>query len=316
MTATNETIQEQAIAWVIRLRSGGAEDWESFTLWLEADPANAAAYEEAALVDAEFEALPAARPRPVLPMAPAVERRWLTRRTAFAGGIAAALVGAIAFTTLPGADSTYQVATRAGERRTFELADGSRIDVNGGSRITLDRDNPRFARVDQGEALFRVVHDESRPFNVETGDATLYDLGTVFNVERSGDGTIEVQVAEGAVRYSDGADQVDLRPGSTLRKVPGRPAALGSRSAEAITGWREGRLSYSNATVAEVAEDLARNMGVPVSADPSVAQRRFSGVIVLDRDPQRVLQRVSALLEVHASQQGEGWQLSGGREAD
>lgn len=315
MTAMNETIEEQAIAWVIRLRGAAAEDWESFTAWLEADPTHAAAYEEAALADAEIEALPAARPRPILPATPAPERRWLTRRTALAGGLAAALVGAIAFTSLPVGDSTYEIATRAGERRTLELADGSRIDVNGDSRILLDRENPRFARVEQGEALFRVVHDEARPFNVETGEAMLYDLGTVFNVERSRDGTIEVQVAEGAVRFSQGDERVDLRPGSTLRKVPGRPAALGSRSAEAITGWREGRLSYSNATVAEVAGDLARNMGVPVSADASVAERRFSGVIVLDRDPQRVLQRVSALLEVQARQQGEGWVLSGGREA-
>src|SRR5690349_12950149 len=106
MTAMNETIEEQAIAWVIRLRSADAEDWEAFTLWLEADPARAAAYEEAALADAEIEALPTARPRPILPAAPAVERRWLTRRTAFAGGIAAALVGAIAITTLPGGGST------------------------------------------------------------------------------------------------------------------------------------------------------------------------------------------------------------------
>jgi ferric-dicitrate binding protein FerR (iron transport regulator) len=56
-------------------------------------------------------------------------------------------------------------------------------------------------------------------------------------------------------------------------------------------------------------------MGLSVTADAAIAQRRFSGVIVLDRDPQRVLRRVSALLEVQARQQGEGWMLTaGGRE--
>ena len=44
MTRIHE-IEEQAVAWVIRLRDAGAEDWEEFTDWLEADPANAAAYE-------------------------------------------------------------------------------------------------------------------------------------------------------------------------------------------------------------------------------------------------------------------------------
>jgi transmembrane sensor len=311
MTGTNEHIQEQAVAWVMRLRAAGAEDWAAFTDWLEADPAHAAAYEEAALLDEDIEALPSSRPRPILPATP----RGLSRRTIFGGAIAAALVAAIGVTTLVRNDSTYEVATRAGERRTFELADGSRIHVNGGSRLVLDRDQPRFARLEQGEALFTVVHDESRPFNVEVGGALVHDLGTIFNVERSADGTIEVQVAEGAVRYSDESERVDLRPGMTLRKGSAGRAVTGTRSAEAITGWRQGRLSYSNATVAEIAEDLERNLGLPVSADASVAQRRFSGVIVLDRDPQLVLRRVSALLEVQARQQGEGWMLSlGGRE--
>jgi transmembrane sensor len=314
MTGIQEKIEEEAVAWVIRLRTAESEDWEAFTAWLEADPAHAAAYEGVALLDQDVDSLPATRPRPILPSSPPPTRRGVSRRMVFAGSIAAALVAAIGVTTLVRSDSTYEVATRAGERRTFELADGSRIHVNGGSRIVLDRAEPRFARLEQGEALFTVVHDESRPFNVAVGDARLHDLGTVFNVERGRDGTIEVQVAEGAVRYSDEDERVDLRPGMTLRKGSSGRAVTGTRSAEAITGWRQGRLSYSNATVAEIAEDLARNLGLEVTADASVAQRRFSGVIVLDRDPQLVLRRVSALLEVQARQQGEGWLLSGGRE--
>jgi transmembrane sensor len=317
MTNDNESLEAQAVAWVIRLRDAGAEDWEEFTNWLEADPANGAAYEEAALVDAEVEALPRAPARPVVPDVPTeapARRSWTSRRAVLGWGIAAALVGTIGLSTLRSGDSLYAVATRAGERRSVDLADGSRIDLNGETRLMLDRDNPRFARLDQGEALFTVAHDESRPFRVESGEAELIDLGTVFNVERDADG-IEVQVAEGAVRYNDGEERVDLRAGMTVRKVRGGHAQLGARGAEAIQGWREGRLTYSNASFAEVAQDLSRNLGLDVAADASVAQRRFSGVILLDRDPQLVLRRAAALLEVNARQQGDGWMLSsGGRE--
>lgn len=315
MTNDNEGLEEQAVAWVIRLRDAGAEDWEEFARWLEADPARNAAYDEAALVDAELEALPSAPARPMPPIEMPVQRGWNSRRAVLGWGIAAALVGAIGLsTTLRSGDSLYAVATGAGERRSVALADGSRIDLNGGTRLMLDRDDPRFARLDQGEALFTVVHDESRPFRIESGDAELIDLGTIFNVERDAD-AIEVQVAEGAVRYSDGEERVDLRAGMTVRKARGGRAQLGARSAEAISGWREGRLTFSNATFAEVAQDLSRNLGLEVTADASVAPRRFSGVIVVDGNPQLVLRRASALLEVQAHQQGDGWTLSsGGRE--
>ncbi|QHL90470.1 hypothetical protein GVO57_06010 [Sphingomonas changnyeongensis] len=76
------------------------------------------------------------------------------------------------------------------------LADGSRVDLNGGTRIALDRGNPRFARLERGEALFTIVHDEARPFEVHAGDAVLRDLGTVFDVVREPD-RLRVAVAEG-----------------------------------------------------------------------------------------------------------------------
>lgn len=314
MTNDNEGLEEQAVAWVIRLRDAGAEDWDEFAHWLEADPARNAAYEEAALVDAEVEALPREAPRPVLPIETPARRGWSSRRAVLGWGIAAALAGVIGLsTTLRSGDSLYAVATGAGEQRSVELADGSRIDLNGETRLMLDRDDPRFARLDQGEALFTVVHDEARPFRVESGDAELIDLGTVFNVEREAD-AIEVQVAEGAVRYSDGEERVDLRAGMTVRKARGGRAQVGARSADAISGWREGRLTFSNATFAEVAQDLSRNLGLEVSADELVSQRRFSGVIMVDGDPPLVLRRASALLEVNARQQVDGWLLTGGRE--
>ena len=315
MTNDNEGLEEQAVAWVIRLRDAGAEDWEEFARWLEADPARNAAFEEAALADAEMEALPRAPARPVLPVETPVRRDWGSRRAVLGWGIAAALVGVIGLsTTLRSGDSLYAVATGAGEQRSVALADGSRIDLNGETRLMLDRDDPRFARLDQGEALFTVVHDESRPFRVESGEARLLDLGTVFNVEREADGAIEVQVAEGAVRYSDDEERVDLRAGMTVRKARGGQLVVGARTTEAVVGWREGRLTFTNATFAAVAQDLSRNLGLEVTADPAVAQRRFSGVIMVDGNPQLVLRRASALLEVNARQQGDGWLLSGGRE--
>ena len=315
MQGTNETVEEAAIGWVIRLRDAGPDEWAAFTAWLEADPAHAPAYEEMALADEDWDAL---RPPASVPPTPAwtareapAQRRWASRRTFLGGAIAAALVGMIGYGALAPDGSAYAVETAPGERRTVALADGSRIDLNGATRLMLDRDRPRFARVDQGEALFTIVHDPARPFEVAAGDDLLRDVGTVFNVERE-QGRLEVGVAEGAVLFNPDGEAVALDPGTALRHQPGRPLELIRREPDAVTGWREGRLSYASATVGEVAADLSRNLGVPVTAGGDVAQRSFTGVIVLDRNPEGAVGRAARVLGVGAQRTGDGWILKNG----
>src|SRR5690606_20932685 len=118
---------------------------------------------------------------------PGISRRW------FGGAIAASLAAVLIFVLWPGGPQVLE--TRPGETRMIALEDGSRIDLAGGPRIELDSDDPRFARLDYGRALFTIEHDDANPFRLEAGDATLLDAGTVFDV--SLDETIlSVAVAE------------------------------------------------------------------------------------------------------------------------
>lgn len=300
-------IDEEAAAWQVRLRDASSADWEAFTAWLEADPAHGAAYDLVALADLELDGLPPAEPVRVIET-PAPRR--IGRRSVFGWGgaaVAAALVGVI---TLNMGGSTYDVATGAGERRVIALEDGSRIALNGGTRLVLDRDDPRFARVEQGEALFTVVHDDARPFRVEAGEARLVDMGTVFNVVHDG-GRTDVAVSEGAVRWHRGGARVDLTAGMALSQRGTERPAVVRTELTAVGGWRAGRLSYSGARYDEVATDLSRNLGAPVSIGADAAARRFSGVIVIDRDAAVTMERVGALLELNARRTGDGWSLAG-----
>ncbi len=303
MPDTRQNLLSDAIAWTIRLRHADAEDWEAFTAWLEADRAHLEAYEEVAAADAGLEALPTAAPRPVVHEEPAREARWGGRRMVLGWGIAAALVGVLGYSAMPGAESSYFVETAAGERRSIALKDGSSIHLNGNSRVQLDRDEPRFARLERGQALFEVVHHDSAPFKVEAGRTVIRDLGTVFDVVHEGD-SVAVEVAEGAVSFEAGAEQVNLSAGMTARAARGEVTA-GRLEAETIGGWRRGLLSYSSASLGDIALDLSRNTGITVRASPDVAERRFSGVIMLDADRPKLMRRVSALLEVDVRRSGE-----------
>ena len=81
--------------------------------------------------------------------------------------------------------------TATSEQRTFVLADGSVIELNTQSRVSVRLTaKAREVRLIEGEALFRVHHDAARPFRVYAGSATIEDVGTQFNVRNRPDGTI------------------------------------------------------------------------------------------------------------------------------
>lgn len=314
MTSVKQ-VELEAIGWVIRLREASEQDWQAFTAWLETDPAHAAAYEEAALVDAEAEELLPIREEPeVHESAPAVAAvradgaRRHGRRQFLGWGIAASLLLTTFYVTLGGSAGETVIETGPGERREFVLGDGSRIELNGGTRIVIDEGRERYAKLERGEALFHVVHDAARPFEVAAGDSLLRDMGTVFNVVHEQE-RLEVAVSEGAVLYNPGREAKNLLPGMSLRKATNgvRVERLDPGS---VGGWRQGRLVYSAAPVAEIAGDLSRNVGVQVGAAPDVATRPFTGVIMLEGKPGAVLARTAALLGLSAHKTAGGWTLT------
>jgi transmembrane sensor len=310
MTGHNAMIDEQALDWVIRTRDSDFADWGGFTAWLEAAPEHAAAYDRLASADADLpEMLPPERGLPV-PANDAGAPLWKRWRWAGAGVIAAALVGIVSLSTLQSADP-YSVSTGAGERREIALQDGTKIALNGNSTLRLDHANPRFAALDKGEAIFTVTHDEKDPFRVTVGGVVLEDAGTVFNVTRDG-GVMRVGVAEGSVIYNPESEAIALPAGASLRMTEGRKAVVvGQIAPEAVTGWQAGRLTYSNVSLTEVAGDLSRNLGVAVRVDTKAAASRFTGTILLDRDPAQLLKGTAPLLGVEAMRQDGGWLLKG-----
>ena len=322
MSTPRNMIEDEAIGWIIRMRDPAFAGWDAFTLWLEADPVHAALYDELALADADnADLLGANEPAKPAPVAPPPLRdpvpanddkperpRWASRRSVIGWAVAASLLGVVSYTSLI-PTSSYALETAAGQRRSVTLADGSRIDLNGATRLMLDRKNPRFARLERGEALFTVVHDASRPFTVETGGATLVDAGTAFNVIRM-DGITEVAVSEGVVIYNPKAEKVTLAAGKILRAVDkDGQIRVGTIDTGSVAGWKQGRLIYDGAPLSAVAADLSRNLGFSVTAASNVAARPFSGVIQIDGDRERVRQRVRALLGVQVRPQEGGWQL-------
>ena len=74
--------------------------------------------------------------------------------------------------------------TQEGERKTFVLPDGTKVDMKGGTVIqyptTFDGKERRLYLV--GEAFFDIHHDSAKPFHVITPYFDITDIGTSFTV--------------------------------------------------------------------------------------------------------------------------------------
>jgi len=301
--------EARAIEWLIRQRDPLFDDWDGFADWLAENPAHNAIYDSIASLDRDLDALPAAPPASVV-IVPDAPRRP-SRRAWFGGAMAAALVGAVSLSSLNPFGNENRIETAAGEHRTIALDDGSRIEINGASVVEIDKDRPRFARLESGEAMFHVVHRDNDPFVVETGDARIVDLGTAFNVVRR-DRQTSVAVSEGIVLYNPDRDKVRLVAGKGIEARDGdrQPPVVRDVDVASIGGWRSGLLVYNGTPLAVVAEDLKRTAGMQVSIAPEAADLSFRGALIIDKNRSRTIADLAALSGTRAERQGEGWILT------
>lgn len=92
--------------------------------------------------------------------------------------------------------------TKKGEKREFELPDGTRVILNSDSRLEVeDVFNTTDRHVNLvGEAFFEVAKDKNKPFVLHTNDFDIRVLGTTFNVKSYPDELLsEALLVEGVI---------------------------------------------------------------------------------------------------------------------
>lgn len=314
MTNSEEFIQQQAIEWAVATQETGFAGWHLLVLWLEADPRHSDAYDQALEAGNVLPELASLAPT-TLPIAANDEDRPLVRgviqRGWLYGAIAASVLAIVVVPVWQMRPQPYSVATAPGERESIALADGSRILMNGGTQITLDKANPRFARLESGEALFEVRHDASDPFVVESGGMQLVDAGTAFNVIRDG-GSIDVAVSEGVVIVNPERDNVRLPAGRRAFVDGGtNRIAVSDIAPDQVGGWRSGQLSFTDTRLASVAAALERGLGTRIAVESSIASRPFSGVVQISGREADAIASIAPVLGTRAVRSADGWELVG-----
>lgn len=199
--------------------------------------------------------------------------------------------------------------SKAGERKSFQLPDGSKVVLNAGSTLRLEDSFTTGKRslTLEGEAFFDIAQDATAPFVIHTAEMNITVLGTAFNVKAyKDDETNETSLVRGLVRVDLKSNHhillhpnekvvVPLRksiidkiePVSTKRAIP--QTATSYYSIASLThipqdsttvelSWVDNRLIFADETFGEIARKLERwyNVKIRFEAD-DLRQYRFTG---------------------------------------
>ena len=301
-----DPVSEQAIDWMVKLRAGtpDAALQTRFNAWLAMDPAHLQAWTQLQdrlgasfnTVRALDRRLPgqASEARQIL-LQPQGSRRDALRVIAGLGLLGGSLwLGARS----PLGDSLLaDLSTGRGQRQAFDLADGSRLNLNANSAVDLRFDDQqRLVVLRHGELVIQVAPDPQRPLRVRTAQGQVQALGTRFLVAQEQDVTRVVVLQHSVqLRLPDGTTR-DLQEGQSALLATGRitPTAGDQRGR---ADWLVGRLNVLDEPLEQVVEALRPYQRGLIRIAPQVRHLRVQGVFPLD-DPARTLAALAETLPI------------------
>lgn len=253
--AMPDPIGDAAQDWLLLFATGtpSADDLARFEAWRAADPRHRAAYDEARALWNDIDDL-----QPAFAAPP--RRR---RGRAVAGGLIAAGILVAVMAAQPLLRSLLaDYRTTVGQQTAVTLPDGSTAYLNTDTAIDVAFDAARRrVTILRGEALFEVVKDPARPFDVVAVEGRATAVGTAFAV-RDLDEAATVTVVEGAVRVTSPAgigEGALVEAGQQLAyrrgEAPGRAAKLDPTDA---TAWRRGAITIRDRTLPEALREIER----------------------------------------------------------
>lgn len=309
--ALDPAVVDQAIQWLVRLRFNQADEQarHAFEHWRKQRPEHDLAWQRVATLGDDFAGIPAQLARQTLNGS----QRGLRRRDSLKLLGVLATVGTAAwlgrdYTPLPAL--LAQQHSDTGERRRFELDDGSLVQLNSDSAVDSDFDaQRRLLILRRGEIIVNVGADQ-RPFWVQTRDGIIRAQSPRLLARERDDGTLlAIQVGAATVFPGSGSSADSISHGIQVTK-PLLFSASGTRELAEngldVWGWGDGVISARNMRLGDFLAELSRyRPGVLRCAD-EVADRRVSGTYQL-ADNDQVLALVAQSLHLRIDYRTRYW---------
>jgi transmembrane sensor len=288
---SDPSAEDQASLWAARLEGSVLTDSDRAELaaWLAGEPARRLILSSYCSLSAQLDVIvPELAAAGAIEMPPVAERRrtWNPWKVATAGMAAAILaLGVIQFERTRG--RTEDLSTPAGQRGSFTLSDGTRVELNANTSITVDNGRTeRRVHLSNGEAFFVVSKDKTRPFTVDTPAGSVRVTGTIFNVLTEAASQLEVTVVEGSVQVrpddasgAPGSAPTVLEAGGVLKSEGGSVSitTLQPGDIDDALAWRQGQIVCKAMPVSQALGRFSHYYGRAMTATPGAAVRRASG---------------------------------------
>ncbi|TDP72258.1 FecR family protein [Roseateles toxinivorans] len=316
---TSSRIDDVAADWAARVDRGAlsTEEQAALDAWCASDRRCLGAYARAQAVLCSMDraqALGAGDSFELRSAAPAAaiaafppHRPWRVT-AAMAAGLAALVIW-----LMPHWSSDPSVTTVKGELRQLPLPDGSSVTLNTATAIqTRFTAKQRVVELVQGEALFDVAKDPTRPFQVRAGELTIKAVGTSFTVRRMSGSAVQVVVREGVVEVVHAhalrplrAMQNQLVELSPRTEAPGQSLVQRTITPQRVArelSWREGLISFEGVTLAKAAAEFERYSDIRiVVVEPELANKTITGLFAAN-NPAGFARAAAAVVDAHVSE--------------
>ena len=167
-----------------------------------------------------------------------------------------------------------KVVAHPGSRVHFTLPDLTEVWLNSGSSLeyplALNEQDSRKVKL-SGQGYFKVAHDASHPFLVETEKLTIKALGTCFDVsDYDEDKVISSTLEEGSIALigTNGVEITRIHPGQqAILDKETRTMVVKDVETLLTTSWRDGKLLFRNTALGDVTTQLERWFNCKIHLD-------------------------------------------------
>ncbi len=188
-----------------------------------------------------------------------------------------------------------------GKRSRIQLADGSEVWLNSGSKLVYPvtfEGNRREVYL-EGEGIFEVAHNAEQPFVVMSKDHEIEVLGTLFNVSNYlDDDSINTTLKNGSVQiryktdsFFKGRDVLKISPGTRTTYQRNSNKILAKKvDVKKYFSWRDGIFIFKNDNLKHIMKRLSRYYNVKISVNnKNLENETFSGYLDLKDNVENVI---------------------------
>ena len=190
--------------------------------------------------------------------------------------------------------ATNELVVPFGKKSSVELADGTKLWLNSGSRaifpLVFAKDKREIFL--EGEGYIEVAHDSVKPFFVVTDHIKVKVLGTKFNLSAyADDASISLALVEGSVEASSETGTIKLLTNQVLSYHKStHVSSINSDDLLEHISWSYGWMLCDKETILSIITKLSRYYDVKIDVrDPKINHMTLTGKLDLKNNCEDVL---------------------------